>query len=130
MDAVQVSEVWRNWGIIVAGVFGLLLAFWRSIAADRQSRASRTQADIARRAHTAEVFKDAVSQLNSERLEIRLGAIYTLIQIDKDFPEFGHYVFQLLTAYLKERTASADPGIESGVDMKEILTFLQARLAE
>ncbi len=130
MDAIQVSEIWRNWGIIVGGGLGILLAVWRGIAADRQSRASRTQADIARRAHTTEVFKDAVSQLNNERLEIRLGAIYTLRQISKDFPEFKHYVFQLLTAYLKERTAGADPNATPSVDVNEIVEFVQAELTE
>ncbi len=130
MDAVQVSEVWRNWGIVAAGGMGLLLAVWRGIAADRQSRASRSQANIARRAHTTEVFKDAVGQLNNERLEIRLGAIYTLKQISDDFPEFKHYVFQLLTAYLKERTTGADPNVVPSVDVTEIMEFIRVELTE
>lgn len=130
MTSVELSELVRNWAIVVGGTVGLILAFWRGIAFDRQSQASRSQAETARRAHTTEVFKDAVSQLNNDRLEIRLGAIYTLKQISDDFPEFKHYVFQLLTAYLKERTVGADPEAEPSVDVKEIMEFIRAELTE
>jgi hypothetical protein len=120
----HISEIWRNWAIIVVGGAGLAIAIWRGYAADRQSRASRSQADTARRAHITEVYKDAVGQLSHERLEIRLGAIFTLKQISEDFPEFKHYVFQILTAYAKERSAGADPGEDVDRDMKEIMAFL------
>lgn len=130
MDELHASEVWRNWGIVVGGAIGLMLAVWRGFAVDRQSRASRTQANIARRAHTTEVFNEAVSHLDHQRLEIRLGAIYTLRQISDDFPEFKHYVFQLLTAYLKERTVDNDPNANLSVDVIEIVEFLRTELTE
>lgn len=130
MDNIELSEVVRNWGIVVAGGFGLTLAVWRSIAADRQSRASRSQAEIARRAHTTEVFKDAVEQLANERLEIRLGAFFTLRQISTDFPEFNHYVFQLLSAYVRERTAGADPNSSVTADVRSIMDYLHSELLE
>lgn len=85
MADLHISEVWRNWAIIAGGGAGLVIAVWRGYAADRQSRASRSQADTARRAHITEVYKDAVGQLNHERLEIRLGAIFTLVRIYEDF---------------------------------------------
>jgi hypothetical protein len=130
VDDLQLSELIRNWGIAVGGAIGIGLAFWRSLAADRQSLASRSQAETARRAHITEVFKDAVGQLSHERLEIRLGAIFTLSQISVDFPDFRHYVTQVLTAYVRERTAGANPDLEPPPDIREIMVFLQERLSE
>jgi len=128
MTDVEFSEFARNWAIVIGGAIGLVLAIWRGFAADRQSRASRSQADTARRAHTTEVFNTAVQQLSHERLEIRLGAIFTLRQISADFPEFEHYVFQLLTGYARERTATADPEAEATADIREIVDFLRETL--
>jgi hypothetical protein len=126
----HISEIWRNWAIIGGGAAGLFIAVWRGFAADRQSRATRSQADTARRAHITEVYKDAVGQLSGTELEIRLGAIFTLVQIHKDFPEFKHYVFQVLAAYAKERSTGADPQEESRQDIREILEFLRENLDE
>lgn len=72
------------------------------------------------------MFKDAIGQLSHERLEIRLGAIYTLTQISEDFPEFKHYVFQVLTAYVRERSSGADPDVDPGPDIVEALALIQA----
>ena len=109
------------------GILGLFLAVWRGLAADRQSRASRSQADVSRRAHITEVFNDAVKQLGSERLEMRLGAIYTLKQINNDFPDFKHYVFQLLSSYVRERTSGVDPTYKVEADVREIIDFFEGR---
>lgn len=125
MTEVEWSEVIRNWAIVGGGAIGVGLAFWRGIAADRQSRASRSQAEIARRAHTTEVFKDAVEQLNNDRVEIRLGAIFTLTQISDDFPEFRHYVFQLLMTCVKEWTDGSDAGENPPRDVVEMVKFIQ-----
>jgi hypothetical protein len=130
MADLHISEVWRNWAIIAGGGAGLVIAVWRGYAADRQSRASRSQADTARRAHITEVYKDAVGQLNHERLEIRLGAIFTLVRIYEDFREFRHYVFQVLAAYAREQSANADRQQESRQDIREILDFLRENLDE
>ena len=129
MPELHASEVWRNWALFAAAFFGLLLAGWRGLAADRLSKASQSQAEIARRTHTTEVFKDAVSQLSDERLEIRLGAIFTLQQISTDFPEFEHYVFQVLNAYVRERTENADPAEQMGRDIDAILRFIREKFS-
>jgi hypothetical protein len=109
-------------------VFGSFVGRLARIGCRSTSRASQSQAETARRTHTTEVFKDAVAQLNHERLEIRLGAIFTLKQISEDFPDFEHYVFQVLAAYAKERSVDADPQGESRQDIKEILDFLRENL--
>ena len=75
MDAVNWSEVIRNYAIVIGGGIGLALAAWRSIAANKQAEASLDQAYLARRGHIAELFSQAVEKLGHDRLEIRLGAI-------------------------------------------------------
>lgn len=124
------SEEARNWALVAAAFAGVGIAVWRGIAADRQSRATRSQADTARRAHVTEVFHEAVNQLTNERLEIRLGAIFTLRQISEDFPDFEHYVIELLTAYVRERTPGADPQSGPEPDIREVLSFMQSLLSE
>jgi hypothetical protein len=126
--AVALSEIVRNYAIIVGGAVGLGLAFWRGIALSRQSKASVDQANIARRAHIAEVFKDAVGQLGDEKLEIRLGAIFTLQRVKLDFPEFRHYVVQVFTAYVREQTTGKEPGVTPSPDIREIMQFLSESL--
>ncbi|BGE84458.1 hypothetical protein Ms3S1_08940 [Methylosinus sp. 3S-1] len=47
-------------------------------------------------------FNRAVGQLRDEKLEVRLGAIFTLEQICLDFSDLSGPVLQLLTIYLRE----------------------------
>ena len=57
---------------------------------------------LTRRAHVAELFNRATSQLSDDKLEVRLGAIYTLRQIGSDYPDLSSPVIELLTTYLRE----------------------------
>jgi hypothetical protein len=71
---VQFSEIVRNLsnlGLLAGGVAGLYLAWLRVSAANRQADASLKQADLARRAHVAELFTRAVGQLGDPKLERR-----------------------------------------------------------
>ncbi|MGH7062891.1 MAG: hypothetical protein ACREET_02300 [Stellaceae bacterium] len=80
-DLIQISEVIRNYGLIVAAALGMVLAWWRSRASNRQAVAALQQAEVAQRNHVVEMFNRAIDQLGSEKLEVRLGAIYTLKRI-------------------------------------------------
>ena len=83
---VVVSEPVRNLGLFGAAVVGLILAGMRVVAANRQAQAAIRQAELSRRDHVAELFNRAVGQLDDPKLQVRLGAIYTLRQIAQDFP--------------------------------------------
>jgi hypothetical protein len=102
VTAVELSEVVRNYGIVLAGAIGIAVAIWRAIAADRQSRAQRDQVRQARREHVAEVFANAVANLNDERLLVRLGAIYTLREIVDGYPDLKRPTVDLLSSYLAQ----------------------------
>jgi len=122
-----ISEILRNFGIILAGGLGLWFAWARVKAADRQAKAAADQAVLARRDHVAELFNRAVGQLDDPKLQVRLGAIYTLRQIAKDFPDLTEAVFELLAAYMRD-TASSYGDNEPPVDVREIMSIINEQL--
>ena len=127
MNWLTLSEILRNYGIIIAGAIGLYLAWQRAAAATRQADASLQQAELARRDHVAELFNRAVGQLTAEKLEIRLGSIYTLRQIARDFPDLSEPTLELLSTYLRENAedyGESDPP----ADVREIMKMLKDHL--
>jgi hypothetical protein len=128
---IQVSELVRNYGLVAAAALGVILAWWRSRASNRQAIAALRQAEVAQRDHVVEMFNRAVDQLGSEKLEVRLGAIYTLKRISRD-PQYADYrtpILETLTAYIRERTRE-DTGDESPVDVREIMNLLNEALSQ
>ena len=92
-------------------MFGLHLAWKRVTATSKQADAQILQAEMSRRIHVAELFNRAVAQLKDDKLEIRLGAIYTLRQICRDFSDLADPIADLLATYLREnRIDSGDDG--------------------
>lgn len=130
-DLIQISELIRNYGLIVAAALGVVLAWWRSRASNRQAVAALQQAEVAQRNHVVEMFNRAIDQLGSEKLEVRLGAIYTLKRISRD-PQYVDYrvpILETLAAYVRERTRD-DTKAEPSVDIREIMRFLNEALSE
>jgi len=72
----------------------------------------------------AELFNRAVGQLTDVKLEVRLGAIYTLRQIASDFPDLAEPTFELLSTYLRESVGKYE-GDEPPVDVREIMNTLR-----
>ena len=128
---IQISELVRNYGLVAAAGIGVGLAWWRSRASNRQALAALRQAELAQRDHVVEMFNRAVDQLGSDKLEVRLGAIYTLKRISRD-PQYIDYrvpILETLTAYVRERTRE-DTNAEPLVDVREIMKLLNEALAE
>ncbi len=124
---VGFSEFFRNIGLVGAAIFGLYLANKRVTAANTQAEASLEQAELSRRDHVAELFNRAVGQLGDKKLEVRLGAIYTLRQIGNDFPDLSDPVFELLVVYLRlNKTDYSDE--EPPIDIQEIMDTIESRL--
>ena len=77
------------------------------------------------------MFNRAVDQLGSDKLEVRLGAIYTLKRISGD-PQYIDYripILETLTAYVRERSRD-DTEVEPPVDIREIMKFLNDSLSD
>ena len=95
----------------------------RVAAADRQAQAALRQAELSRRDHVAELFNRAVGQLDDPKLQVRLGAIYTLRQIAQDFPDLTAPVLELLAIYVSEAgRTDDDPAIAP--DVREIMRIV------
>jgi hypothetical protein len=124
---IAVSELVRNFGLVAAAALGLILAGMRVIAANRQARASLEQAALSRRDHVAELFNRAVGQLDDPKLQVRLGAIYTLRQISRDFPDLTRPVYDVLNVYVRENTRGK-VGEEPSVDILEIMKIFKEEL--
>jgi hypothetical protein len=129
MNELQISEIVRNYGLIVGGLIGLYFAWKRVSASTRQADASLQQVDLARRDHVAELFNRSVGQLTDNKLEIRLGAIYTLRQIAQDFSDLSAPTLELLTTYLRE-SSKAYGDSEPPVDVREIMNILRDRVVQ
>jgi hypothetical protein len=126
---VLVSEVIRNIGLALAAFGGLLLA-WRKLAPElTQAGTAAAKAELERRAHVVELFNRAAGQLSDDRLEVRLGAIYVLREVGRDFPDLSNPVFELLQAHLRERNlvyGDAEPPI----DVQAIIETLRMRIVK
>lgn len=124
---VFISEIVRNLGLAMAAFGGLILA-WRKLKPElTQAGSAATQADLARRAHVADLFNRSAGQLVDERLVVRLGAIYSLREVSRNFPDLSNPVFELLQAHLRERGrdyGDTDPPI----DVQEIIDTLKMRI--
>ena len=92
-------------------------------------RRNIAEAELARRSHVAELFNQAVSQLTDAKLEVRLGAIYMLRQIARDFPDLAEPTLELLSTYLRE-SAGKYEGDEPPIDMREIIETLKDHLVQ
>jgi len=119
------AELWLGGGRIC----GHILAWKRVTAATRQADATLRQAELARRSHAVELFNQAAGQLTDARLEVRLGAIYTLRQIARDFPDLAEPTLELLSTYLRE-SAGEYEGDEPPIDVREIIRTLMNHLVQ
>jgi uncharacterized protein YjbI with pentapeptide repeats len=70
-----------------------------STASDRHF--AQTEADRQRR--IVETFTKAVEQLGSDKLEVRVGAIFALERLSKESPNDYWTVMEVLTAFVRER---------------------------
>ncbi|MFO1047199.1 MAG: hypothetical protein U1E52_04785 [Geminicoccaceae bacterium] len=128
-DWVGLSEIVRNLGIVLGGAIGLVFAWMRVRAANRQSEAQTRQAEVGRREHVAELFNRAVGQLDDEKLHIRLGAIYTLREISQDFPDLTKAVLELLATYLRNSSLSYSDA-PPPPDVREIMRLVRERIED
>ena len=110
------SALARNTPKKLASGVGALFLFYMAI---RQARTAsevaltgNRQADIAGRRHLTDTFSKAVEQLSSDKMELRLGGLYTLERLagevldsPRDADRNLYWtVMETLTAFVRERT--------------------------
>ena len=119
------SQALNHLALILAGIIGIPLLWVRTRAADRQARAANEQARVANvqaktaeQGHITDRFTKAIEQLGSEKMAVRLGAIYALERLSKDSPEDHWTIMEVLTAYVQDnapwppKEATGNPFVE------------------
>jgi uncharacterized protein YjbI with pentapeptide repeats len=85
------------------------------IAADRHT--AQTDADRQRR--ITESFSKAIEQLGSDKVEVRLGGIYTLERVSRESKNRYWPVMETLTAFIRERTRSEAERLEKPLEQRK-----------
>ncbi|MHC8510273.1 MAG: pentapeptide repeat-containing protein [Rhodospirillales bacterium] len=111
----QRSEVARNVGLMSAAVIGLVLAFWRSLIADKQRA-------LTERGLITERINKAVENLGHETVAVKLGGVYALWRLIEEIPGQDKdarrsdvkMILDILTAFVrhdaKERVSDGKSG--------------------
>ena len=104
------AEVVRNVALVVGGVVAIMVALWRSLAAERQATAAKRQSEIGERTYLNERYRQAASMLGDSAIPVRLGGIVALERLAEDHPaEFRHEAFKLLLEFVRTPPALQRP---------------------
>ncbi|MEH2287005.1 pentapeptide repeat-containing protein [Nostoc sp.] len=103
-------------------------------AANKTAEAALQNANAAQDKQITERFAKAIEQLGNEKIEVRLGAIYTLERIAKDSKDDHWTIMEVLTAFVRENAPlKKDEEQESTkirTDIQAALTVIGRRNAE
>lgn len=124
---MALSEIVRNVAIVIGGAIGIYLAWKRVSAANRQAEAQTKQAELQRRVFVDDLFNRAVSQLKDKKLEVRLGAIFTLRQICDDYPDLSRPILETMAAYVRESRVEYGDDLPPA-DIREVMNMLRDKL--
>lgn len=69
----------------------------------------------------------AVGQLKHEKLEVRLGAIFTLRQICDDYSDLSRPILETLAAYVRENRIEYGDDLPPA-DIREVMNILRDKL--
>ena len=106
---VEWSEVARNLAIVLGGGVGLWLAWSRTRSLNKQTATSELAEGQQRREHLLSLFESALEKLNSDKLEVRLGAVYILQEVmELDPDRYGQAAVHILANDLKSRGVDGD----------------------
>ena len=125
LSLLEITELIQNVGLIVVAMVGIGIAVWRAHALDRQSKAQQESVAHSRREHVATLFDQAVRQLDSDKMHVRLGAVFTLRETVEAFPELSRPTIDFLGAYLEmSKSSENDDGETHARDIQEIMNIL------
>ncbi len=101
--------------VLFLGTIGAITAgigvFFNIRTAQRNARISEERLENERHYNRersiTERFSKAIEQLGSQKIEVRLGGIYSLERISQDSPERNHWtVMEILTSFIQEKSPS------------------------
>ena len=123
------STTVRNLGLIVAGLIALPLTLWRIWVADRQAKAAHLHVETSQRGLLNERYQKGAEMLGSQVLSVRLGGIYALARLAREYPEEYHVqIMRLLCAFI--RRPSPENSEVTDEDEARLLSKLRLDLQE
>ncbi|GIE28706.1 hypothetical protein Ait01nite_017510 [Actinoplanes italicus] len=133
------SDYWER-GTAIAGIFSVLLVGVGLILTNdfnlsqlaQQQKVAQEQQDLALKGQRADRFVRAVDQLGQEeddKLSVRLGGIYALEALMKEFPADENMVIEVLCAFVRSHAPwTDDPAIPPATpDVRAAMTVLGRR---
>ena len=94
----------RNLVLVMAAIAALPLAIWRSKVAERQ-------AETAQRGLLNERYQKGGEMLGSKELSVRLGGIYALARLAREYPgDYHTQIMNLLCAFVRNPTPTEVKG--------------------
>jgi uncharacterized protein YjbI with pentapeptide repeats len=105
------NEARKTLGEALSGLFLVvgLAVTWQQLASDRkdqQDTANQVATEQAMTQHgqVTERFTDAMNQLGSDKLRVRIGAVHALDQLAQDSADYVPVVVEVLAAFVRERS--------------------------
>lgn len=126
---MHIFFTWSGWSRLAAIATALtaVAALWFSA---KSLGSTEKQYALSEQGQVTDRFTKAVEQLGSDKMDIRLGGIYSLERLARDSPPDQGVVFEVLGAYTRTHSA-ADPACSQRVpvDIQAVLTVVQRREA-
>lgn len=98
----SLSTTISNMALVIGGVIAMLLAIWRSTIGERQVDAAQRQASTVQQSLLNERYQRGAEMLGGDILTVRLGGIYALASLARDYPEQYHVqIIRLFCAYAR-----------------------------
>jgi len=94
-------------GGVLASI-GLMLAYIRSKASQKSADAATKASEVASLTQLSESFSRALEQLASDKIEIRLGGIYTLDHIAEISEKYQPTVLEILCSFIREHCKKSE----------------------
>lgn len=126
-----INDIRATWAQILGGISvlaGLYFAYRRLAVADQNAQIAQRHAKMEGDRQVTHRFSQAIDQLGSESLEIRLGAIYSLERIAEDSSRDYSTVLEVLSAYLRENAPISLSDEADSVESDRRSADLQAAL--
>ena len=107
--------------LVVGGVIAVILTLWRSMIAERQATAARSQSDTAQLSLLNERYQKGAEMLGNKVLATRLGGIYALRRLAEEYPQEYHVqIMRLFCAFVRHPT-ELEPDGKPSLDVKDTM---------
>jgi membrane protein implicated in regulation of membrane protease activity len=118
---------WSGWGKLatIATALTAVAALWFSA---QSLRSTEKQYALSEQGQITDRFAKAVEQLGSDKIDVRLGGIYSLERLAQDSPPDRGVVVEVLGAYVRNHAGNDRECSERiPVDIQAVLTVIQRR---